>query len=425
MNQSSPAIKNQAIPFSGAKITKVTSTYNSTAQYLISVVQQISLARDLDSIIAIVRHAARELTGADGATFVLREGEYCFYVDEEGIGPLWKGCRFPLTACISGWTMLNRQAVAIEDIYMDARIPVDAYRPTFVRSLAMVPIRKPAPIGAIGNYWAQPHQATEEEMALLQALADSTSIAMENVQLYAEMEQRIKERSAELAAANKELEAFSYSVSHDLRAPLRAIKGFTQLVLERSGHHLDEDSRTLMGRVLRATDKMSELSEALLNLARFARAEMVRRQVNLSHIVNDTVTELRRATPERNVEVEIEPDIQVDGDPGLLQVALDNLLNNAWKYTSKKDHAHIRFGCKSDSSVADSPVYYVQDNGAGFDMAYSHNLFCTFHRLHNQTEFPGTGVGLATVQRIIQRHGGKIWAEAAVERGATFYFTLR
>jgi PAS domain S-box-containing protein len=165
---------------------------------LVEVVQQLSLARDLATVMDIVRRAARGLTGADGATFVLRDGDLCFYAEEDAISPLWKGQRFPMSLCISGWVMLNRQPAVIEDIYADPRIPADAYRPTFVRSLAMVPIRTLDPVGAIGNYWARPHRPHPEQVRMLQALADTTAVAMENVRVYAELEQRVRERTTEL-----------------------------------------------------------------------------------------------------------------------------------------------------------------------------------------------------------------------------------
>src|SRR5262245_52421234 len=174
---------------------------------LVEVVQRLSLARDIPTVQDIVRRAARQLTGADGATFVLRDGDRCYYADEDAIAPLWKGQRFPMSMCISGWAMLHRQAAVIEDIYADDRIPHDAYRPTFVKSLVMVPIRTLDPIGAIGNYWAARHQPTVDEVQLLQALADTTAVAMENVRVFTELEERVRARTAELEAANRNLVA--------------------------------------------------------------------------------------------------------------------------------------------------------------------------------------------------------------------------
>ncbi len=179
------------------------------AMPLVEVVQKLSFARDLATVQEIVRHAARSLTGADGATFVLRENGNCYYADEDAIAPLWKGMRFSMEACISGWAMLHRQAAVVPDIYADARIPADAYRPTFVRSLAIVPIRSLDPVGAIGNYWATRHEATDDEVRLLQALADTTAVAMENVRVYGELEQRVRERTRELQAANEAIRNLS------------------------------------------------------------------------------------------------------------------------------------------------------------------------------------------------------------------------
>ena len=178
--------------------------YLAGMQRLLRAVQELSLARSLDDIQRIVRSAARELTGSDGATFVLRENDQCYYADEDAIAPLWKGSRFPLETCISGWVMLNGASAVLPDIYRDARIPHDAYRPTFVKSLVMVPIRTLDPIGAIGNYWARERQPSAREVELLQALADSTSVAMENMQVRAELEERVRSRTAELELANEE-----------------------------------------------------------------------------------------------------------------------------------------------------------------------------------------------------------------------------
>lgn len=193
---------------------------------LLRAVQELSMARNLDTVQRIVRTAARELTGCDGATFVLRDNGKCYYADEDAIAPLWKGNRFPMEVCISGWAMLNREAAVIPDIYLDNRIPHAAYRPTFVKSLVMVPIRKLDPVGAIGNYWAHEHQPSEQEVTLLQALADATSIAMENVQVYAELEQRVRDRTAELERANEEIRQVSVT---DVLTGINNRRGFYHL----------------------------------------------------------------------------------------------------------------------------------------------------------------------------------------------------
>jgi signal transduction histidine kinase len=398
-------------------------------QHLVTVVQRLSLARNLETVMAIVRRAARELTGADGATFVMREDNGCYYADEDAISPLWKGQRFPLNVCISGWAMLNRQPAVIEDIYADDRIPHDAYRPTFVKSLVMVPIRRVEPIGAIGTYWAARHQPTPEEVSLLQALADSASIAMEAVDVFANLERRVAERTAELKrrtmeleVLNRELEAFSYSVAHDLRAPLITIDGFTQVLAETLHERLDESDRGHLGHIRSSVSRMHKLIEDLLGLSKIVRAPMRSAPVDLAAMAREIAHNLKHAAPERRGEFAIAPDLTVEGDTGLLRIALENLLGNAWKFTSKRPHALIEMGVTTNA--AGERVYFVRDNGAGFDTRYAGKLFGPFQRCHTQSEFPGTGIGLATVQRIVHRHGGRIWTEAQVDRGATFYFTL-
>ena len=237
-----------------------------------------------------------------------------------------------------------------------------------------------------------------------------------------DLERRVIERTAELTAANKELEAFSYSVSHDLRAPLRGIDGFSQALMDRYSEQLDDKAKHYLTRIRAGTQRMGELIDDLLTLSRVTRTEMRRRPVDLSAIASEIATELKFAEPERHVEFAIASELVVNGDVQLLRVVLENLLNNAWKFTSARIQSKIEFNAilQTDAKVA----YFIRDNGAGFDMAYSNKLFGAFQRLHSTSQFPGTGVGLATVQRIIHRHGGKVWAEGAVEQGATFYFTL-
>jgi PAS domain S-box-containing protein len=237
-----------------------------------------------------------------------------------------------------------------------------------------------------------------------------------------ELEQRVVERTAQLEAANRELETFSYSVSHDLRAPLRGIDGFSQALLEDCGDHLDAQGQDYLQRICSATQRMSELIDALLGLSRVTRAELQREPIDLSAMAEAIAAELRRQDPARAVDVVIAPALMANGDARLLWVMLENLLGNAWKFSAKKTQAHIEFGVQTEPDG--TPVFFVRDNGAGFDMTYANKLFGAFQRLHRMSEFPGTGIGLATVQRIIHRHGGRVWAEGEVGRGATFYFTL-
>jgi PAS domain S-box-containing protein len=240
-------------------------------------------------------------------------------------------------------------------------------------------------------------------------------------QLNSRLEQRVEERTAELANANQELEAFSYSVSHDLRAPLRSIDGFSMALLEDYDQVLDDTGRDYLNRVRGAAQRMGTLIDDLLKLSRVSRAEIDRQPLNLSDIAQDIVTELHESDPQREIDITIADGLGAYGDARLLRVVLDNLLNNAWKYTGKTAAARIEFGLRDYEGT---PSFFIQDNGAGFDMAYAGRLFSAFQRLHDARDYPGTGVGLATVQRIIRRHGGQIWAQADIGKGAVFYFTL-
>jgi signal transduction histidine kinase len=232
---------------------------------------------------------------------------------------------------------------------------------------------------------------------------------------------QLVQRSAQLEASNKELEAFSYSVSHDLRAPLRGIDGFSQAVLEDYDEKLDESGRSYLRRVRAASQRMSQLIDAMLNLARLTRAEIHSQTFDMSGMVRAVLDDFQKMEPDRQVECIVANNVFATADPQLLRAVLENLLGNAWKFTRQQEHPRIEFGYGQYKGQA---AYFVKDNGAGFDMTYGHKLFGAFQRLHAYTEYPGVGVGLATVHRIIQRHGGQIWAEGAVGKGATFHFTL-
>lgn len=243
----------------------------------------------------------------------------------------------------------------------------------------------------------------------------------EIARLNAGLERRVHARTAELEAANAELEAFSYSVSHDLRAPLRAIDGFSNALMEDFESQIPKGATDYLRRIRAATRRMSELIDGLLDLSRVSRAEMRWQEVDLSAMARQVVDALQRAEPRRRVEWVIPDSLAARGDPRLLRVALDNLIGNAWKFTAGKEAARIQIG---QPTYGEGRAYFVADDGAGFDMAYAGKLFGAFQRLHSEREFEGTGIGLATVRRVISRHGGRIWAEAAPGRGATFFFTL-
>jgi len=234
-------------------------------------------------------------------------------------------------------------------------------------------------------------------------------------------EETVRRYAAQLESANAELDAFAYSVSHDLRAPLRSLDGFSQALLEDWADRLDAQGKDYLQRVRSASQRMAQLIDDLLNLSRATRAQMQVGPVDLSALAGGIATELRERDPSRQVEFAIAPALVVQADRGLMGVVLDNLLGNAWKFTGQRQRAHIEVGVTPHNS---RPAYFVRDNGAGFDMTYADKLFGAFQRLHGSREFEGSGIGLATVQRIIHRHGGRVWAEAAPDRGATFYFTL-
>jgi PAS domain S-box-containing protein len=239
-----------------------------------------------------------------------------------------------------------------------------------------------------------------------------------------ELEQRVADRTAELTAANAELESFSYSVSHDLRSPLRAIDGFSKALKEDFGEQLGEEGQDYLRRVRAASQRMGQLIDDLLQLSRAARMEMHRESVNLSEIASEIAAELRERQPEPTVDFECASGLLALADPALSRIVLENLLHNAWKYTRKKASPRVELGRIATAERPGEAVFFVRDNGAGFDMRYSSKLFSPFQRLHPTSEFEGTGIGLATVRRIATRHGGRVWAESVVGEGTIVYFTL-
>ncbi len=252
-------------------------------------------------------------------------------------------------------------------------------------------------------------------------VTDLKSSEAELKKLNLELEKRVEERTQELSTLINELDAFTYSVSHDLRAPLRSIEGFSRVILEDYSQDLDPEGRQYFERISAAVDRMRDLIDDLLKLSQVTRHEINQKKVNLSRQVEIHIKELREKEPHRDVQVAIEPDIYVYGDQALLEIALANLLENAWKFTEGVEEACVKFGSQN---ISEGKICYVQDQGVGFDQAYADKLFSPFQRLHSQEDYPGTGIGLSIVSRIIHRHGGEVWAEGQPGQGATFYFKL-
>lgn len=262
---------------------------------------------------------------------------------------------------------------------------------------------------------------TDDGLLVISAIRDVTKQKRAESKIQ-ELNERLARRARELESTNKELEAFSYSVSHDLRAPLRSIDGFSLALLEDYEDELDSQGQDFLLRIRAATERMAQLIDDLLDLSRITRSEMRYERVDLSQTAREIAAQLRQRQPERRVEFVIDEGMVAKGDRRLLRVALENLLGNAWKFSSKQEAARIEIGDMEHGE--EGRVFFVRDNGAGFDMAYASKLFGAFQRLHAASEFDGTGIGLATVQRVINRHGGKVWAEAEAGEGATFYFVL-
>jgi light-regulated signal transduction histidine kinase (bacteriophytochrome) len=284
-----------------------------------------------------------------------------------------------------------------------------------------------------------PREWQPTEVEFVTQIANHLGVALQHAELLEELRAEVLERQQaeervqtlnqglrqaiiELKAVNQELETFSYSVSHDLRAPLRSIDGFSQALIEDYKDQLNVTGQDYLKRIRLATQRMGHLIDDLLMLSRVTRSDIHLESVNLSHLATCICRDLQQLDSDRQGRFLIQPEVFALGDAHLLQVVLENLLNNAWKFTSKHPQATIEFGAIVQEN--EIPAYFVRDDGVGFDMAYANKLFGPFQRLHGMHEFPGNGIGLATVQRIVHRHGGRVWAEAAVEKGATFYFTL-
>ena len=381
------------------------------------------------------------------AIFDVNEDEtYMTLIVSHGLGPntLKMSAGGPLDEALAGLAVKKRRVVSSNDITEDDRMHPEvraALTKDGLTALLIVPIiYQERVLGVMTLGFEKDTFLEPEKRETVLAVANTICLAMANARyvdqiqreiaerkaaqeearrLNEELEQRVKERTLSLEVTNRELEAFTYSVSHDLRAPLRAIDGFSQALLEDYLDDLKPDAQNYLDRLRKASQRMGQLIDDLLMLSRVTRSDMRRQRVNLTETARAIVTDLREISPERQVEVVIHENLYANADPRLMTIMLSNLLGNAWKFTNKKQQARVEFGYTKEG---DKPVFFVRDDGAGFDMTYAEKLFSAFQRLHNMTEFEGTGIGLATVQRIIHRHGGRIWAEGEIDHGATFYF---
>lgn len=326
-----------------------------------------------------------------------------------------------------GWSRVEFLAMTIRDIRPPEDVPqmLDAVAKTKIGYSSAGIWRHRKKDGTIIHVEISTHAlefgGRQAKLVLCNDVTEQVRAREQILQLNAELEERVRSRTAELEAANSELEAFSYSVSHDLRAPLRHLDGYSSLLRNEHADQLDEGGRHCLERISSAVRKMDDLINDMIQLARVSREEISKEVVDLSTLATELLGELQQSQPERKVVVSIATGLKVCGDPPLLRLAMENLFANAWKYTGKRAEAVIEFGVMQMDKQS---AYFIRDNGAGFDMAYVGKLFGPFQRLHPAEEFEGTGIGLATVQRIIHRHGGRIWAEGEEGRGAVFYFTL-
>ncbi|MFI5337596.1 MAG: ATP-binding protein [Opitutales bacterium] len=384
---------------------------------LVQTIQDLTGASTVESIFEVVRHAARRLCQCDGATIALAEGDVCHFLDEDVLQPLWKGQRLPLGRTIDGWVMKQRKPVAIADVFADAHVPQELYRPTFIRSMAMVPIRSREPIGTIGIYWARPHQPTADEVDLLQALADITAFAHEGLHLQTGLELRLDERTQDIAAAESDLENVLRWIDLDLGTPLRQVEDVLGRAPAGKAGLREQTLIEVMSNATRQVDARCAAIHAYLQLGR---QRLHREPVDLTALVRSLWKDLA-AQDGFQVELRLATMPPVNADAAMLRQALTHLLGNARKFSSRQAPAVVEVNSRKDH---DETVFAIRDNGIGFDMKNRHRPFVMFERFHPTDVLPGTGAGLAIAQRAIQRHGGRIWAEAKPNEGATFFFTL-
>jgi signal transduction histidine kinase len=403
-----------------------TIPHNEAVKYLVHAVQRLSLSRDMESVMRIVRTTAREISGADGATFVLRDNNMCYYADEDAIGPLWKGQRFPMSACISGWAMLNRQPAVIENIYADSRIPVDAYRPTFVKSLVMVPIRSIDPVGAIGTYWAHRHNPTEDEVTMLQSLADVTAVALENIQVYNELEQRVKERTSELIdSLNREKEMtamrtqFFSMASHEFKTPLSGILTSTSLLESYNQQEQQTEQRAKhINRIKSCAKHLIGIVNDFLAMDKIeqGKTELVFEPFDFKKFTADVIEQVDSSLKNgQSIRYAYYGDADIVQVKNILRNVLLNLLSNASKYSGENQPVDLCI-----EVLQGEVTIQVKDHGIGIPEEDQPHIFSNFFRAGNTAGIQGTGLGLNIVKRYMELLNGSIRFTSRPGEGTTF-----
>lgn len=368
-------------------------------------IQDLSRTRNLSEIVNLVSHAARQATGADGATFVLRDNGYCFYVDEDAIGPLWKGRRFPLSACISGWSMLNKKSVAIPDIFKDSRIPIEAYKPTFVKSLAVVPIRQSDPIGAIGNYWATLHEATESEMRTLQAIADVTSVAIQNVELLTLLEERVRD----LENAHRVKDEFLMLISHELRTPMNAIMGWSEILLS-DPSSISGMMKNGLESIYRNSQTQCRVIDSLIDASNIVlgKFHISAEQIDFVPLVKSAVDDALVKAQQKDIQLEVQISLQsvlLKGDAERLRQVLDILIDNAIKFSVNGGKVIISLDQEGPSATLK-----VRDFGVGIEQDAQNFIFNRFSQAEKYItrSHGGLGLGLTIAKNIMDSHQGEL-----------------
>lgn len=412
------------------------------SERLVDAVLKLASAKSIADVAEIVRVSARSLVESDGATFVIRSGDQCHYLDEDAITPLWKGHLFPLESCISGWAMLNKQQVAIEDIYADPRIPHEAYRPTFVKSLIMTPVRANEPIAAIGTYWACQREATENEKKLLQTLADSTAVALANVHLLTNLEQMVKDRTEALEKANCELQeardraleasalksAFVANLSHELRTPLSGIVSTAELL---SADRLESDQRKLVDILTASSTALLGILNDILDLAKIEAGRTTLEEIpfNVMFVVQDATRAMSVAAASKQLSLRLNMDYGlpelVNGDPVRLRQVLLNLIGNAVKFTEQGEIVvEARLESRTDDST--SILFSVTDTGIGIRQEDLPHLFTPFTQGDKSItrRFGGTGLGLSISKQLVELMGGTLVCQSKRDEGTKFFFSV-